>query len=144
MAPTDSAPASDTGSASPSGPPASTSSSAPSSPPASSTPAPSTTAPPTRTTVVVTYSGWDPASGTASASAFVPSVLVPSATCTLVLSRNGVTYRVAKQAVATANSMQCGTIQKAGLAAGSWTGTVEFSSVTVRGTSAPFTVRAGS
>lgn len=112
-----------------------------SSPAASSVPA--STSPPTRTTVVVTYSGWDRASATVSASAFVPSVLVPSATCTLVLSRNGVIYRVAKQAAPTANSMQCGTIQKAGLAAGSWSGTVEFSSATVRGTSAPFTVRVG-
>lgn len=123
-------------SASASGPPASGSGG-----PASASSPPSTTAPPTRATVIVTYSGYDRASGTASAAALVPSVLVPSASCTLVLSHDGVTYRVAKRAAATANSMQCGTIEKAGLAPGGWTGTVEFSSPTVRGTSAPFTIQ---
>ncbi|HEV7205901.1 MAG TPA: hypothetical protein VGN18_14925 [Jatrophihabitans sp.] len=76
-----------------------------------------------------------------SAAAFVPSVLVPAAGCTLVLTRDGVTERVSKQAAPAANSMQCGTILQGGLAAGTWTGTVEFHSVTVRGTSAPFTVQ---
>lgn len=119
-----------------------------SSAPTTATPTPTPTSTPMQKVVDVqiTRGGWSASTRTVSVAAIVPGVLVDAATCTLRLSRGGVTRAVTRTARSDASSMQCGTLAVAGsqVSAGAWRAVVSFASATAVGTSDPLTITVGS
>lgn len=95
--------------------------------------------------LVVTYSGWDAGPKQAEVDAFAPGVLAADATCTLVMTANGVTRTATRKAQLGPSSTQCGalTIPGSRLAAGAWQAVVRFSSATAVGESHPVTITVG-
>lgn len=92
--------------------------------------------------VVVAYSGWDPAGSVAEATVYVDGVVESNGTCTMTLTGASGSAAGQARAIADATTTSCGTIQipSSALGAGSWTGVVTYDSGTAAGSSAPFTI----
>jgi hypothetical protein len=96
--------------------------------------------------VVVNWFDWNAKTKQAEANAFATNVVTTEATCTLTLTRNGVTRTATRTAHRSAADTQCGTMTIPGsrLSPGDWTAQVTFTAPTAVGTSDPFTVTVAS
>jgi hypothetical protein len=75
-------------------------------------------------------------------SAITPDLLVEGATCTMTMTRNGVTRTTTRSAATSASTTQCGTMRIPGsqLSNGRWQASVEFDSAKGVGISDPVTI----
>lgn len=105
---------------------------------------PSSSSPPVlpQTNLVITRSGWDASTHTASAVAILPGQVLEQGSCTFTLTLNGVTQKATKASTPDASSTDCGllTITDATLTPGSWSGVVTFTGGTTTATSTTFTI----
>lgn len=87
--------------------------------------------------VSLTYATFDTASGTVQASGFVGGLIEDGGTCTLTLTKGADVVSAATRASADATTTSCGLLQtRRGLAAGSWTAVLSYSSPHATGRSA--------
>lgn len=88
-------------------------------------------------TVSLTYSGYDAAAGAVVAGGYAADVVEVDATCTLVLSRDGVELRGESLGTPSANSTDCGEVRVGGaaLTSGTWEAVLSYTSETSAGQS---------
>lgn len=115
-----------------SGPSSPTSSSPAPAPSSAGTPSGSQTTgaqPPSTTTLTLTFSGWNPSSSSVEVSGFVPVIEVDG-TCTLALTKSGVTVTTSSAASPDAGSTSCGWLAAPGsqMSSGSWTAVLSYES----------------
>ncbi|WGW10717.1 hypothetical protein LWF01_11315 [Saxibacter everestensis] len=93
-------------------------------------------------TPIVSFAGWHAADGRVEVSGFVSSVLETSGSCTVRLSREGITVTVERKASASATTTDCGNfvIARDKLASGVWKAILIYESPDYYGESAPATV----
>ncbi|SNR56873.1 hypothetical protein [Blastococcus mobilis] len=79
--------------------------------------------------VVLTYAGFDPATGTVQANGFAAGVIEDGGTCTLTLTRDSVEVTATGTGTADATTTSCGLLEAApGLASGTWEARLSYSS----------------
>jgi len=81
------------------------------------------------TTLTLTFSGWNPSSSSVEVSGFVPVIEVDG-TCTLALTKSGVTVTTSSAASPDAGSTSCGWLAAPGsqMSSGSWTAVLSYKS----------------
>jgi hypothetical protein len=86
--------------------------------------------------VLLTYAGFDQATGTVQAAGFVAGVLEDGGTCTLTLTKGGQEVTATSPASADATTTMCGLLETPpGLAAGTWDAVLTYASAAADGES---------
>jgi hypothetical protein len=86
--------------------------------------------------VLLTYAGFEQASGTVQASGFVAGVLEDGGTCTLTLTQGGREVSATSTAAADATTTMCGLLETPpGIAAGTWDAVLTYESTDAAGRS---------
>lgn len=85
--------------------------------------------------VVVSYSGWDPATRSVMVGGYVAGLVEGGGTCTLTLTRSGLTVEARSPAEPDAAAMACGglTVPGAKLTPGTWEAVLSYSSASSHG-----------
>jgi cytoskeletal protein RodZ len=107
------------------------------------TPTPSAAPTSGKKSVTPVMTSWGPnGDQDAQARGFVPGITEEGGTCTLTLTKGGVTVTESKEATPDASTVSCGliTIDRSRLTTGSWTATLSYSSTKSEGKSSPNTI----